>query len=362
MKVPIPKIDFTPLTRMVGKVGFEVVKNSPTILLVAGIGLIGAGVYFACKKTLSPELHQAAGQLKFSLDQINDEDAPESYTTSAKAMDTAREFVIFFGKTVKVYWLPALLLASGIGAICWSHAILTGRLAATTAALLAMTQAYEAERNANYTERVDEDGRHYIEKSLDENLALTDGKGRILPNPYSIYIDKDNFPMWNEKDPRITSEYLKQAERDMNNKFRTKGVLFLNEVYDRLGMPPTDIGAVVGWIRYDKSCHISFVPIWMYDELGPEMQDWVHGRQRLGEPGMDEVLLEFNCQGPIIGAKGVPDEEYIARRQCLDEAYAASRPFENPRRVMELDYDMEDPEQAAEYDAMLLAEMEGAMV
>lgn len=350
----IPKIDLAPVTRLVGAIGFKVVKHSPTILLTAGVGLIGAGVYFACKKTLSPELPKATKQLEYGLDCANDPNAPESYTKSMRAMDSIREIMMFLVKIGKIYWLPAILLGSGVGCILWSHAILTHRLAATTAALLAMTQAWEAERHANYTERVDDDGKHYVEKSLDPTRSLTDAKGRILPTPYSVYADEDNCKRWSPNDPRITSDAFKAAERKLNNLLRTQGHVFLNEAFDELGLPRTDIGAVVGWVYYGKDSVISFVPIWMYDDMGPEMQDWVHGRQRLGEPGMDEILLSFNCQGPILGIQGHPDEEYLARRRCLDDA---TERYENPVRVLELDYDMENPDEAAAYAATLEEEM-----
>lgn len=35
----------------------------------------------------------------------------------------------------------------------------------------------------------------------------------------------------------------------MNDKLRWQGHLFLNEVYDALGMPKTRLGAVMGWSR-----------------------------------------------------------------------------------------------------------------
>ena len=43
-------------------------------------------------------------------------------------------------------------------------------------------------------------------------------------------------------------EYLKQKQRELNDRLQINKHLFLNEVYDALGLERTTEGAIVGWI------------------------------------------------------------------------------------------------------------------
>lgn len=67
---------------------------------------------------------------------------------------------------------------------------------------------------------------------------------------YARWFDRDS----NVYDPS-GSEYnlyfLKHQQDYANDKLRHRGYLFLNEVYDMLGIPRTKTGQVVGWV-YDE--------------------------------------------------------------------------------------------------------------
>ena len=87
---------------------------------------------------------------------------------------------------------------------------------------------------------------------------------------------------------------IKRVESYANDQLQAKGHIFLNEVYDMLGMSRTPVGAVVGWIydpaNKDIDSYVSFGKY--YDPSNPDKIDFVNGR----EPA---ILLEFNCDGPI---------------------------------------------------------------
>ena len=75
---------------------------------------------------------------------------------------------------------------------------------------------------------------------------------------------------------------------------RRKGHLYLNEVYDMLGIPRTKAGQIVGWI-YDEEHPVgdNYVDFGIYDSNKPRVRDFVNGYERT-------VLLDFNVDGNIL--------------------------------------------------------------
>ena len=68
--------------------------------------------------------------------------------------------------------------------------------------------------------------------------------------PYSRFFDESCYE-W-DKNPEYNLTFLTQMENQMNNQLRAKGHLYLNEVYDALGMERSKAGQVVGWL-YDPN-------------------------------------------------------------------------------------------------------------
>jgi hypothetical protein len=72
--------------------------------------------------------------------------------------------------------------------------------------------------------------------------------------------------------------FLRTVQNHVNDKLRVRGHVFLNDVYDELGMKRTSHGAIAGWLFRDNVL-IGFVP----NDL---------------EPG-DDIELEFDYDGVI---------------------------------------------------------------
>lgn len=52
--------------------------------------------------------------------------------------------------------------------------------------------------------------------------------------------------------------FLLDAQQYFDSLLQVRGHLFLNEVYDRLGIPRTTIGQLVGWVYSDENSHVDF--------------------------------------------------------------------------------------------------------
>ena len=113
--------------------------------------------------------------------------------------------------------------------------------------------------------------------------------GRMSLSPYARFFDS-SCPEWS-KDPEMNKLFLKQTENYMNDKLRAQGYLFLNEVYDQLGMARSKVGQVVGWIDNPENPagdnHVDF------DIYSDRNQDFINGIET-------DALLDFNVDGCIL--------------------------------------------------------------
>lgn len=93
------------------------------------------------------------------------------------------------------------------------------------------------------------------------------------------------------KDPEQNKYFLLQQLHYANEKLKARGYLFLNDVYEMLGIPRTKAGQVVGWI-YDPNSPIgdSYVDFGIFDTRN---EDFVNGYE-------NSILLDFNVDGMIL--------------------------------------------------------------
>ena len=117
-------------------------------------------------------------------------------------------------------------------------------------------------------------------------------KVKVSRKAYSKYarVFDERCPGWTN-DPETNKCFLLQQQNYANEKLKQRGYLFLNEVYDMLGMPRTRVGQVVGWV-YDEAYimgdhHVDFG---LFD---PRNRYFVNGRE-------NSVLLDFNVYGNIL--------------------------------------------------------------
>lgn len=67
-----------------------------------------------------------------------------------------------------------------------------------------------------------------------------------IPDQGSAWVFDSTNPNWCSI-PHMNYFFLKAQQNFMNNLLQTRGHVFLNEVYDALGLPRTPIGALMGW-------------------------------------------------------------------------------------------------------------------
>lgn len=300
------------LTRKFYRVGFKFKKHSPEILVGAGVVGVVASAVMACKATT--KLDDVLAETKDTVDKIHDvtehqEKIPEGkeYTVEDSKKDLTIVYTQAGVKLVKLYGPAVVLGTVSIAAIIGGHHILRKRNIALAAAYTAVDKGFKEYRGRvleRFGEEVDRELRYNIKaKEIEKTVTDANGKETVvketvdvadpnLTSDYARFFD-DGCTGWT-KDPEFNLMFLKDQQRYANDLFKSKGHLFLNEVYDMLGIPRTQAGQVVGWI-YDEKNPIgdNFIDFGIYDIADERKRSFVNGYERT-------ILLDFNVDGNIL--------------------------------------------------------------
>lgn len=307
--------------KLTGKVGktlnktkFNVKKYSPEILVIGGaIGVVTSAV-MACKATT--KLNEVMSKHKQDVEQIryvseHPETLPanEKYTKQDAKKDLALVHTQTTMKLVKMYAPSVILGALSLTCMVTSNNILRKRNAAYAAAYAAIDSGFKSYRN-NVIERfgkeVDKELKYGI-KAKEFETVTTDKNGKekkektivnvtdmTEPSIYARFYD-DGCDNW-QKDADHNLWYLRQQQNYANEKLKAQGYLFLNDVYDMLGIPRSKPGQIVGWIYNDKDPNFNgdnHVDFGIYDINKQANRDFVNGYER-------SILLDFNVDGDIL--------------------------------------------------------------
>lgn len=304
-KFSLPKLP-NKVSRALNKANFKIKKHSPEILVTAGVVGTVASTVLACKATL--KLGEILDESKHTIDQIHEygEKGLENYTKEDVNRDLYIVYVQTAVKVAKLY-SPALILGGlSITSIFASNNILRKRNVALAAAYTTIDNSFKEYRKRvvdRFGEEVDHQIRHNIkvheieETVVDENGNETTVKKEVEVSELDGYSDYARFfdeasPYW-EKDPEYSLMFLRAQQNYANDKLRANGYLFLNDVYEMLGIPKTKAGQMVGWV-YDEKNPVgdNYVDFGIYDTNRAVNRDFVNGYERV-------ILLDFNVDGNI---------------------------------------------------------------
>lgn len=292
------------------RMGFKIKKASPEIMVVAGVVGVVASTVMACKATT--KVNDILEETRKQVDDVHnvlDSDVitEEEYNNDDAKKDLAIIYTQTGVKLIKLYAPSVLVGALSITGILASHKILKKRNVALTAAYATIDRSFKEYRGRvveRFGKELDRELRYNIkaqeieEKTVDKDGNETIEKKTISvvdPNMYSDYARIfDNGSMGWTKDPEYNLMFLKLQQNQANDRLRAQGYLFLNDVYDMLGIPRTKAGQIVGWI-YDEENPVgdNFVDFGIYDIYNEKACDFVNGRER-------SIVLDFNVDGNIL--------------------------------------------------------------
>lgn len=300
---------FNSVTRTFNRVGFKFRKHSPEILIVAGVAGVVATTVMACAATtkVSAILEGAKNDIKEVHNASQNPELTDEYTEH----DEKKDLTIVYAKTglklVKLYAPSVLLGIASITCILASHNIIRKRNMALAAAYATLDKGFKEYRNRvieRFGKELDRELKYNIKAkeiektTVDENGNETTTKEVVEvmdPNNYSPYaiVYDDGNAGWN-KDPETSKFFLIQQQNYANELLKSRGYLFLNEVYKMLGAQITKAGQCVGWI-YDENHPIgdNFVDFGIFNIYSEKARDFVNGLERV-------IVLDFNVDGNIL--------------------------------------------------------------
>jgi hypothetical protein len=277
---------------------FLMQKSSPGFLLGAGIVGMVASTALACRATLKVEVVLDEAREKLDMTKQAIAEHPGEYSEKDRQRDIS---LVYFQSGVKVARLYAPAIAVGlfsIAALTRSHYILTQRNAALAAAYTAIEQGFRQYRTRvveKYGEDQDREFRYGTQEVeiIDPKTKRKKTVTRVGPGEPSIYARFfDNSSNSWSKEPEYNFIFLKAQQNYANDLLHSRGHVFLNDVYDMLGIPRSKAGAVVGWLLTRNGSTDNFINFGVFDERSEQARDFVHGFE-------GSILLDFNVDGVI---------------------------------------------------------------
>lgn len=296
------------LTRTANKVGFKLQKHSPEILVVAGIVGAVASAVMACKATT--KLSEITEESKAHLDAIhtameNPESMPDGdYSEDDGKKDLTIVYAQTAGKIIKLY-APSIILGTlSIGAILTSNNMLRKRNMALATAYAAVDKSFKEYRSRvveRFGEELDRELKYNIRKEqVEETIVDENGEEKTVTKEVEVVDSSaisdfarfydDGCLGWT-KDPEMNLMFLRRQQDAANDRLKDKGYLFLNEVYEMLGIPRSKAGQSVGWI-YDKD-NVYKIDFGIYNTHKEPNRNFVNGYEKT-------ILLDFNVDGDIL--------------------------------------------------------------
>ncbi len=303
------------ISRGAHKVVFKMKKHSPEILVTAGIAGGIAATVVACKQTIKLEgvlanKNEEMEAEKEKLEKVENYeelvDEKDNYTAEDAEEDKKviekNMRLIKFQTCVKVakLYAPAVLIGGlSIAAILTSNNIMRKRNLALAASLASVNSAFEEYRKrvvAKYGEDVDYEmitGKSKDDVVIDaETGKPEETEQKELASPTCKYYDETCKGYTG--DPNLDLMTLRAKQDALTNKLKVQGHLFLNEVYDELGVTRTPIGQRLGWLYDEKNpAGDNFVDFGIYDDNSVANRRFVNGLDKY-------VLLNFNIDGDIV--------------------------------------------------------------
>ena len=300
-----------------GKATLSLKRNAPTILMGAGVvGIVGSAV-LACVATR--KLDSILEEKNKKIDNIHRKQEDEELRQSGKftEKDAKKELTIVYmetGKDLAKLYAPSVIWGIGsLTALIGSHILLNERivtLATSYTAILSSFNHYRENVKERFGEKVDFQLKHNI-KTSEIEVTNVDEKGNTTTTKETIeYVDPKDYkysgyarifdesnPNWT-RDPDYNKLFLTQVQNHANDLLKSRGYLFLNEVYEMLGFSSkTQIGQQAGWTYNKHNPNMQngdgFVDFGIYDVNSLPKRDFINGYEK-------SIILDFNVEENIL--------------------------------------------------------------
>lgn len=295
--------------QIIVKTKLGIKKHSPEILVAAGIGTGIVAAIVACKQTI--KANDIVAEARKSLQNI--EDVKElaannevEYTEENEQEDRKTIGMQVAVGMVKTYALPVGLGILSVTCILAGHHILKKRNVALAAAYSALSTDFMNYRKRvvnKYGKDVDFMLKNGLEKQIVANQVIDPETGEVKEtkeevltyegdklSQYARVFDEVGSTQWTPSADHNRA-FLLMEQNYFNERIRTRGYIFLNEVYERLGFRPTKAGSVVGWVY--QNADYEGIDFGIFTAHTQKAAEFLEGTE-------SSIILDFNVQGDIL--------------------------------------------------------------
>jgi hypothetical protein len=272
-----------------------------------GTGVVGivTSTVLACRATLKVDsVLIEAEEKKDKIEAAKEKFGEEKYSEADYKKDLQIVKVQTGVEFVKLYAPAVTLGIVSIGCMLGAHGIMKKRNVALMAAYKLVEGSFKyyrrrviedlgAEKDLEYKTGIKRDAVErtemaYTDDNGDKHEAVTKKFNTRDPNQYSEYARfyDEGCINWS-KTPEHNMYFLKAQQNFVNDLLHSRGHVFLNEVYDVLGIPRSQAGSIVGWVLSKDSDN--YIDFGIYDFLNG---NFVNGYET-------NILLDFNVDGVI---------------------------------------------------------------
>lgn len=274
------------VSRSIGRKVLATKKNSPHIFFVAGVAGVVVSTVMACRATL---------KLEATLDEIKADVDKVPVAEPGREVEQYKEVGQVYGKAVyrfgRLYGPSIVVGGVSVACLTGSHIQLTRRNAALTFTLAAVSKAYE-EYRIRVAEEIGPNRELEIHRGVENQSVEVEGKKQVVkvtdPNkwsPYARIFDEFN-PNW-QKDSELNRIFIQCQQNYANNLLHARGHVFLNDVYDSLGMERSRAGAVVGWVLDGEGD--GYIDFGLFEATSAR---FINNLER-------SIILDFNVDGVV---------------------------------------------------------------
>lgn len=255
------------MNKYIEKVGTKVKKHAPEIFISVGVTGVVTGTVMACKATtkindILDNRNEELEKIEEGLETLDSEEYTEEDAKKDRQIVNAKTGVALF----KLY-APAVTVTSiSLAMIIQAHRIMNRRNAALSAAYLTLNKTYK-EYQDRVVEKIGEDANQELiygyktkkvkvkekdpetgkEVKVEKDIKVKD---KVSQGTFNYVFDESN-PLY-KTDGTYNDIFLHSVETYANELLKSRHHLFLNEVFDELGIERTKEGQVLGWY-YDET-------------------------------------------------------------------------------------------------------------
>jgi len=280
--------------RAAGATGMFLRKHGPTILTGVGIAGFGATTYLVGKAVLRAQ--EPLEDAKKRVQEVANTEVTATYTEKDRVRAVGKVWIVEHLKIVRIF-APAIV-TGGVSVLCIisAHGLMRRQQASLVAAYMALDKGFRAYR-ARIAEEYGPEKELELYRGVRVRQITNDGEDitaceidpdDFIPSIYGKFFDESN-PNWT-KTPEWNLQFVRGQQNYANDRLQGYGYVFLNEVYEWLGLPRTQAGQTVGWKK--KGNGDGFVDFGIYDIGDESSRAFVNGLEAT-------CFLDFNVDGPI---------------------------------------------------------------